>query len=148
MLIHYDVVIVLPENTKDPVTDLERERYLQLAEKEAEISERQGGKKSAAILVKNGAVVAAGHDRSVQLDDPVAVAVADCFRNAGRRNDHAQLDLYCSPPPDMLGAGVMIQFGVAILVVRKTTDNSAVLQFIDSNNIPVVSLETDSEKQL
>ena len=122
-----------------------REHYLQLAETEAAKVTDGGSVNAAAILVKDGEIVASGRDRTVQLNDPIAVAVADCFRNAGRRNDQSELELYCSPAPDMLAAGIVIQFGIGALIVRESVDQSSVLQFMDSENVPIISLSLEQD---
>ncbi len=120
-----------------------REKLLRLAESEAEKATARGRSHSAAFLVKNGEIIASGHDRTLELNDPVAVAVADCFRNAGRRNDQSELELYCSPAPDMLAAGIMIQFGIGVLIVREKVSESAVLEFLVSKKLPIISLSPE-----
>ena len=99
-----------------------------------------GGSRDAAILVKNGEIVAEGYDQCVELNDPVAIAVAQCLRTAGRRNDHAELELYCSPNPDMLAAGIIVQFGIGRLYVRGSSRECPVLDFIRSHGIPVITM--------
>ncbi len=120
-----------------------RENLLQFAESEAEKAAASGRNHAAAFLVKNGEIIASGRDRTIELNDPVAVAVADCFRNAGRRNDQSELELYCAPAPDMLAAGIMIQFGVGVLIVREKVSESAVLEFLESEKLPIISLSPE-----
>ncbi len=120
-----------------------RENLLRRVESEAGTAAASGGSRAAAFLVKNGEIIARGRDRTVELNDPVAVAVADCFRNAGRRNDQSELELYCVPAPDMLAAGIMLQFGVGVLVVREKISESAVLKFLESKKLPIISLSQE-----
>ena len=124
------------------ISSSDHEQLMRHVEKLAADSEPDNGVKAAAILVKNGNIVASGSDRTIRLNDPIAVAVAQCYRDAGRRNDQSELDLYCSPAPDMLAAGIIIQFGVGTLYVREQIEDCAVLTFLDKHHTPIVSLPT------
>lgn len=93
------------------------EKFLKLAEEQAAIGKREGGEPVGSVLTKGDEVVGCGHDRTRQLNDPIAIAELDCFRNAGRRNDYSELTLYCTHYPNMLAAGVIIQFGIGQLIV-------------------------------
>ena len=115
-------------------------QLLRLVEEFAADCEQDNGIHAAAVLAKHGDIIATGRDRTVPLNDPIAVAVADCYRNAGRRSDQRELDLYCAPAPDMLGAGIIIQFGVGVLYVRERLESSAVLRFLHAHRVSIVSL--------
>ena len=93
------------------------EKFLKLAEEQAEIGKREDGEPVGSVLTQGDEVVGCGHDRTRQLNDPIAIAELDCFRNAGRRSDYSELTLYSTHYPNMLVAGVIIQFGIGQLIV-------------------------------
>ena len=93
------------------------EKFLKLAEEQGAIGKREGGEPVGSILAKGDEIVGCGHDRTRQLNDPIAIAELDCFRNAGRRSDYSELTLYSTHYPNMLVAGVVIQFGIGQLIV-------------------------------
>lgn len=111
-----------------------------IADSLASESERDNGIRAAAVLAKDGGIVATGCDQTMPRNDPISVAVADCYRNAGRRNDQCELDLYCTPAPDLLGAGIIIQFGIGTLYARERLEDSAVLRFLDKHGVSIVRL--------
>jgi len=116
--------------------------FLELAKAMAEKSATAGGRAIGSLLVKGSTVAGQGYDRTRQLNDPIAIAELDCLRNAGRRNDYAQLTLYSTHAPNLLVAGVVIQFGIGKLVVGNQGHFSeTVLNLLNSKHIPVTLLE-------
>ena len=107
--------------------------YLDLADLEAAAADYP----TEAVLVKGTEIIARGHDRTIELNDPIAIAELDCIRAAGRRNDQAELRLYSTQMPNMLVAGVIVQFGIGALVVRDDPQISPAIDFLKSRNIPV-----------
>ena len=65
-------------------SDADRE-FMRAALEQARESYSEGGLPIGAVMVENGAIIAAGHNRRVQDGDPIAHGEMDCFRNAGRR---------------------------------------------------------------
>jgi creatinine deaminase len=55
-------------------------RFMKLAYEQALASYREGGLPIGAVMVEDGTVVAAGHNRRVQEGDPTAHGEMDCFR--------------------------------------------------------------------
>ena len=113
------------------------QEFLQLALAQAQKSTLEGGIACGAVLVKNGEVVASGHDRTQQENDPIAIAEMDCMRKAGRRSDYAELTCYSTHSPCMLSAGTFIQFGVTKLVVSELIDTN-VVQLLREKGVKVI----------
>ncbi len=63
----------------------EHRRFMELAYDEAKAGFEEGGLPIGAVMVEDGAVVGAGHNRRVQEGDPIAHGEMDCQRRAGRR---------------------------------------------------------------
>ena len=86
--------------------------FLRLAFEQAQKSYREGGLPIGAVMVEDGQVLAAGHNRRVQDGDPTAHGEMDCLRRAGRRARYDGVCLYTTLSPCMMCAGTILQFGV------------------------------------
>ena len=56
---------------------------LQLAQHQAKLGAAEGGHAVGAVLAKDGEVLAAEYDRTIHLNDPIALAEFECIRAAG-----------------------------------------------------------------
>ncbi len=122
---------------------LQQGSFLEIAAAHARQSETESGIPAGAVLVKNGEVIASSHDRSQQLNDPVAAAEMDCIRRAGRRSDQAELVLYTTRYPDMLVAGTILQFAIGALVIGLPETSNQAIHLLKIKNIPITFLPTD-----
>ena len=91
--------------------------FMRAAYEQALKSYREGGLPIGAVMVESGRIIAAGHNRRVQSDDPIAHGEMDCFRVAGRRPRYDTVTLYTTLSPCMMCAGTIVQFGVPRVVV-------------------------------
>ena len=57
-------------------------QFMRAAYEQALKSYHEGGLPIGAVMVENGTIVAAGHNRRVQDGDPIAHGEMDCFRRA------------------------------------------------------------------
>ena len=113
--------------------------FLEKTKQEAEKSIAEGGRGNGAILVKNNEIIALARDRTRQTGNPMATAEFECMRLAGRRNDQSELVLYSSRPPDMMVAGLLIQFGVGALAIGGKATQSPALNLLQEKKVPVLS---------
>jgi creatinine deaminase len=96
--------------------DVDR-RFMRLAFEQAEKSYRERGLPIGAVMVEDGAVIAAGHNRRVQDGDPTAHGEMDCIRRAGRRARYGAVRMYTTLSPCMMCSGTILQFGIPHVVV-------------------------------
>ena len=112
---------------------MENLELLQLAQQQAKLG---------AVLAKVGEVIAAEYDRTIQLNDPIALAEFECIRAAGRRNDHAELSLYSTNSPNLLVAGIVIQFGIGALIVGEAEDTaSGAIELLRFKSVPLTWID-------
>ena len=111
--------------------------FMEMAAEQARQGAVAGGIAVGAVLVKNDEVIASSHDLSRQNNDPVAMAEMDCIRQAGRRNDQAQLTLYSTDYPNMLVAGTILQFSIGTLVIGLPETSNAAINLLINRNINV-----------
>ena len=112
-------------------------RFLHAAYEQALKSYNEGGLPIGAVMVENGAVIAAGHNRRVQDDDPIAHGEMDCFRKAGRRVRYDGVTLYTTLSPCMMCAGTVVQFGVKRVVVGENRNFAGNIDFLRSRAVEV-----------
>ncbi len=104
-------------------------------------SYREGGLPIGAVMAENGAVIAAGHNRRVQDQDPIAHGEMDCFRRAGRRSRYDTVTLYTTLSPCMMCAGTIVQFGIKRVVVGEARNFPGNPDFLRSHGVEVVLLD-------
>ncbi len=118
----------------DPKDDHE---FLRAAYEEALRSYHEGGLPIGAVMVENGVVIAAGHNRRVQDSDPIAHGEMDCFRKAGRRARYDEVTLYTTLSPCMMCSGTIVQFGVKKVVVGEKKNFPGNIDFLRSLGVDV-----------
>ena len=116
---------------------MDHQRFLDIACSEAKQSIASGGIGAGAVMVKNDEVVAQSHDRTKQINDPIAVAEVDCIRKAGRRNDQSELTLYSTRYPDMLCVGTILQFSIGAVVIGLEQSDTPELALLKDKGVPV-----------
>lgn len=85
---------------------------------QAEKSSREGGIPIGAALVsRDGTVVAAGHNARVQAGDPTAHGEMSCIRAAGRRRDWHTLTLATTLSPCAMCAGTVVLHRIPRVVI-------------------------------
>ncbi|WP_428388751.1 nucleoside deaminase [Mucisphaera sp.] len=93
-------------------------QWLDHAIAEAETGRDQGGIPIGSVLVDaQGQIIARGHNRRVQDNDPTAHAEVVCIRNAGRRTDWKQLTLVSTLSPCIMCTGTTLLFKIPRVVI-------------------------------
>ena len=112
-------------------------KFLRAAYEQALKSYNEGGLPIGAVMVENGRIIAAGHNRRVQERDPIAHAEMDCLRKAGRRLRYHGVTLYTTLSPCMMCAGTVLQFGVGRVVVGENRNFPGHVDFLRSHGVEV-----------
>ena len=94
--------------------------FLRAAIDEAKQGLREGGLPIGSVLVRNNQIIARGHNRRVQHNDPMAHAEIDCLTKAGRQKTYKDTVLYSTLMPCYLCTGAVIQFGVPKVIVGES----------------------------
>ncbi|MBN1193899.1 MAG: nucleoside deaminase [Methanomicrobiaceae archaeon] len=111
--------------------------FMQAAIAEAETGLSEGGIPIGAVLVRDGRVIGRGHNRRVQLSDPVLHAEIDCLRNAGRIGSYAGTVLYSTLMPCFLCAGAVVQFGIPRVVAGESRNFAGAKTFLEEHGVVV-----------
>lgn len=112
-------------------------QFLRAAYEQALRSYKEGGLPIGAVMVADGAILAAGHNRRVQDGDPIAHGEMDCFRKAGRRPRYDGVTLYTTLSPCMMCSGTIVQFGVRRVVVGENRNFPGNIDFLRSHGVEV-----------
>lgn len=114
---------------------------MKLAYEQALASYREGGLPIGAVMVEDGTVVAAGHNRRVQEGDPTAHGEMDCFRRAGRRPRYDAVTLYTTLSPCMMCSGTILQFGVPRVVIGEDLNFPGNPELLREHGVDVVVVD-------
>lgn len=115
--------------------------FMEAAFQEALASYNEEGLPIGAVMVESGAVVARGHNRRVQENDPIAHGEMDCFRRAGRRARYDTITLYTTLSPCMMCSGTIVQFGVPRVVVGEQQNFPGNIDFLRDHQVEVIVLD-------
>lgn len=113
---------------------------MKMAFEQALKSYNEGGLPIGAAMVEKGEVIAVGHNRRVQEDDPIAHGEMDCMRKAGRRQRYDGITLYTTLSPCMMCSGTIVQFGVKQVVVGEDQNFPGNIEFLRDHGVNVVLL--------
>ena len=108
---------------------------------QAHKSRSEGGIPIGSALMRNGQLLAAGHNKRVQESDPVTHAEIDCLRHAGRIGNFKDTVLYSTLMPCYLCAGAVVQFGIKKVIVGENQTFAGALAFMQSHGVEVINLD-------
>lgn len=119
----------------------EDRRFLTTALAEARRSYEEGGIPVGALLTRNGAIIATGHNRSVQTNDPTSHGETDCLRNAGILDDYRDTTLYTTLSPCMMCSGAILFLGIPRLVIGERENFRGDIDFLIERGLEVAVLD-------
>ena len=118
-----------------------KDEFMQRAIEQALKSRREGGIPIGSVLVKNGAVVAEGHNKRVQERNPILHGEMDCLNNAGRVGSYRGTVIYSTLMPCYMCAGTIVQFKIPKVIVGESRTFSGARAFMESHGVEVVDLD-------
>jgi creatinine deaminase len=119
----------------------EIDEFMQAAIAQARKSRDEGGIPIGSALARAGKLVAVGHNKRVQENDPVTHAEIDCLRNAGRLGSFRDTVLYSTLMPCYLCAGAVVQFGIRKVIVGESRTFPGALDLMRSHGVEVIDLD-------
>ena len=118
----------------------EPDEFMLAAIEEARKGMAEGGLPIGSVLVRDGKIVARGHNQRVQKGDPMAHAEIDCLKNAGRQRSYKDTVLYSTLMPCYLCSGAVVQFGVPKVIVGESVNFAGGPEFMRRHKVDVVDL--------
>jgi creatinine deaminase len=114
--------------------------FLKEAIREAKKGLKEGGIPIGSVLVKDGKIIARGHNKRVQENNPMVHAEIDCLINAGRIGSYKGTILYSTLMPCYLCAGAVVQFGIKKVIAGESKTFSGALEFMNQHNVEVIDM--------
>ena len=95
------------------------DKFLDAAIQQAREGRDSGGIPIGSVLVIDGKIVAAGHNRRIQRGSPVLHAEMDCLENAGRLSaaDYQRAVLYSTLSPCDMCSGAILLYKIPKVVI-------------------------------
>ncbi len=114
---------------------------MRLAIDEAKLGLSQGGIPIGSVLVKEGKLVASGHNKRVQEQNPILHGEMDCLNNAGRIGSYRNTVIYSTLMPCYMCAGTIVQFKIPKVIVGESRTFPGAVEFMRSHGVEVIDLD-------
>ena len=116
------------------------DEFMRLAIDEAKKGLVEGGIPIGSVLVKNGQLVASGHNKRVQENNPILHGEMDCLNNAGRIGSYRDTVIYSTLMPCYMCAGTIVQFKIPKVIVGESKTFSGAKEFMEAHGVQVIEL--------
>jgi creatinine deaminase len=117
------------------------DKFMEAAIAQARKSRAEGGIPIGSALARAGELIAVGHNKRVQENDPITHAEIDCLRNAGRLGSFRDTTLYSTLMPCYLCAGAVVQFGIRKVIVGESRTFAGACEFMRNQGVEVIDLD-------
>lgn len=114
---------------------------MRAAIKEALLGRSEGGIPIGSVLVKNGQLIASGHNKRVQENNPILHGEMDCLFNAGRVGSYKDTVIYSTLMPCFMCAGTIVQFKIPKVIVGESRTFSGARAFMEQHGVEVIDLD-------
>jgi cytosine deaminase len=115
---------------------------LETAYAEATLGLSEGGIPiGAALFLRDGTLLGAGHNRRVQEDDASVHAETDAFRKAGRRRDYPECVMVTTLSPCWYCSGLVRQFNIGAVVIGEAENFVGGHAWLEELGVEVVVLD-------
>ncbi len=115
--------------------------FMQAAIEQAQKSLREGGIPIGSVLVRDGEVLATGHNQRVQKKNPILHGEMDCLLNAGRIGSYRGTTIYSTLMPCYMCAGTIVQFNIKKVIVGESRTFAGARAFMESHGVEVIDLD-------
>ncbi|MBC8053711.1 MAG: nucleoside deaminase [Sphingobacteriaceae bacterium] len=116
------------------------DEFMRQAIDEAKEGLSEGGIPIGSVLIKNGKLVARGHNKRVQENNPILHGEMDCLNNAGRIGSYRDAVIYSTLMPCYMCAGTIVQFKIPKVIVGESKTFSGAREFMESHGVEVIDL--------
>jgi len=123
---------------------------MQEAIKEAKKSLSQRGIPIGAVLVKDGLIIARGHNRRIQKSSAILHAEMDCLENAGRLKsaDYKKCVIYSTLSPCDMCMGAILLYKIPRVVIGENKTFKGPENYARRRGVKIVNLDSADCKQL
>jgi cytosine deaminase len=120
---------------------IDYQALLQAAIAEAKLGLQEGGIPIGSVLAdRHGNIVARGHNRRVQNNDPTAHAETECIRAAGRRRDWHELILVSTLSPCSMCTGTSLLFKIPTVIIGENQTFMGAEEWFARHHVELINL--------
>ena len=116
------------------------DEFMQAAIDEARKGRSEGGIPIGSVLVRDGRLIARGHNKRVQ-ENPILHGEMDCLNNAGRIGSYKGTVIYSTLMPCYMCAGTIVQFKIKKVIVGESRTFPGAREFMQSHGVEVIDLD-------
>lgn len=116
------------------------DEFMKLAIAQAKKSLDEGGIPIGSVLIKSGNLVAQGHNKRVQENNPILHGEMDCLNNAGRIGSFKDTVIYSTLMPCYMCAGTIVQFKIPKVIVGESKTFPGAKEFMMEHGVEVIDL--------
>ncbi len=118
------------------------DRGMQAAYEEALTGRREGGIPIGSVLVRDGEIAGRGHNRRVQLGNPILHGEMDALTNAGRHpaSFYRECTLYTTLAPCIMCSGAILLYRIPEVIVGEDVNYPGESAFLRSRGVKVTIL--------
>lgn len=116
------------------------DEFMHAAIAEARSGMAEGGIPIGSVLVKNGQLIARGHNKRVQENNPILHGEMDCLFNAGRVGSYKDTVIYSTLMPCYMCAGTIVQFKIPKVIVGESHTFPGAKEFMQAHGVEVIDL--------
>lgn len=117
------------------------DEFMHMAIQQAKKSLSEGGIPIGSVLVKNGEIIAKGHNKRVQEGNPILHGEMDCLNNAGRVGSYKDCVIYSTLMPCYMCGGTIVQFNIPKVIVAENKTFEGSWKFMEAHGVEVVNLQ-------
>ena len=117
--------------------------FMKEAIRQARKSLSEGGIPIGSVLVRNNKILASGHNKRVQKNNPILHGEMDCLNNAGRISSFQDCTIYSTLMPCYMCGGTIVQFNIPKLIVAEDVNFKGSRSFMESHGIEVINLHLE-----
>jgi cytosine/creatinine deaminase len=143
-------IVFLPIKNMQPIRIHNDAEGIQAAIAEAKKGLAEGGIPIGSVIVHEGLVLGAGHNRRVQNGSVVLHGEMDAFENAGRQSAdvYRKCTLYTTLSPCPMCSGAILLYGIPRVVIGENDTFMGEETLLESRRVEVLMLDNDECKAL
>lgn len=126
------------------------EKFMREAIKEAKKGLSEHGIPIGAVLVKDGVIIARGHNRRMQKSSAILHAEMDCLENAGRLKsaDYKKCVIYSTLSPCDMCMGAILLYKIPKVVIGENKTFKGPESYARRRGVKIVNLDSADCRQL
>jgi len=124
--------------------------FMKAALNEAKKGLAEGGIPIGSVLVRNGEIIARGHNQRVQKGSTILHAEMDCMENAGRlkASDYKECILYSTLSPCDMCSGIALLYGIPKIVIGENRTFKGPEDYLRLRGIELILIDSQECKDL